>query len=99
MTETNFNDLVDVMWKLRKECPWDKEQTHDSIKAATLEEAYEVVEAIDDALIEGTPHTSSISHIVTSADPSYAGLTGRVSVSITDNDKASSWLYLPLILR
>ena len=28
--------------------PWDKEQTNDSIKAATLEEAYEVVEAIDD---------------------------------------------------
>ncbi len=44
-----FNDLVEVMWKLRRECPWDKEQTHDSIKAATLEEAYEVVEAIDDA--------------------------------------------------
>lgn len=49
MTGTKFNDLLDVMWKLRRECPWDKEQTHDSIKAATLEEAYEVVEAIDDA--------------------------------------------------
>ena len=49
MTGKMFNDLIDVMWKLRRECPWDKEQTHDSIKAATLEEAYEVVEAIDDA--------------------------------------------------
>lgn len=49
MTGTKFNDLLDVMWKLRRECPWDKEQTHDSIKAATLEEAYEVVEAIDNA--------------------------------------------------
>jgi len=47
MTGKKFNDLLDVMWKLRRECPWDKEQTHDSIKAATLEEAYEVVEAID----------------------------------------------------
>ena len=49
MSGKMFNDLVEVMWKLRRECPWDKEQTHDSIKAATLEEAYEVVEAIDDA--------------------------------------------------
>jgi XTP/dITP diphosphohydrolase len=49
MTGTKFQDLVDVMHKLRVECPWDKEQTHDSIKAATLEEAYEVVEAIDDS--------------------------------------------------
>jgi XTP/dITP diphosphohydrolase len=32
---------------LRKECPWDREQTNDSIKANTIEEAYEVVEAID----------------------------------------------------
>lgn len=33
--------------RLRKDCPWDREQTNDSIKAATIEEAYEVVEAID----------------------------------------------------
>ncbi|MDP2363462.1 MAG: nucleoside triphosphate pyrophosphohydrolase, partial [Ignavibacteria bacterium] len=33
--------------RLRKECPWDREQTNDSIKANTIEEAYEVVEAID----------------------------------------------------
>jgi XTP/dITP diphosphohydrolase len=49
MTGTKFKELVDVMRKLRRECPWDKEQNHDSIKAATLEEAYEVVEAIDDS--------------------------------------------------
>jgi MazG family protein len=49
MAGSKFNDLLDVMWKLRRECPWDKEQTHDSIKAATLEEAYEVVEAIDNS--------------------------------------------------
>src|SRR5687768_15702047 len=28
-------------------CPWDREQTHESLKAMTIEEAYEVVEAID----------------------------------------------------
>ncbi len=48
MTGKNFEELLDIMWKLRSDCPWDKEQTHDSIKANTLEEAYEVVEAIDD---------------------------------------------------
>lgn len=43
-----FTDLLEIMKRLRNECPWDKEQTHDSIKAATLEEANEVVEAIDE---------------------------------------------------
>ena len=47
MTEDKFQELMDVMRRLRVECSWDKEQTHDSIKAATLEEAYEVVEAIE----------------------------------------------------
>jgi tetrapyrrole methylase family protein/MazG family protein len=47
MKEQNFYELVNIMRRLREECPWDKEQTNDSIKAATLEEAYEAVEAID----------------------------------------------------
>ncbi|GMR24907.1 MAG: nucleoside triphosphate pyrophosphohydrolase [Ignavibacteria bacterium] len=47
MTESKFNEFVRIVKRLRKECPWDKEQTNDSIKAATIEEAYEVVEAID----------------------------------------------------
>lgn len=48
MSEEKFQNLVEIMRKLRKECPWDAEQTNDSIKAATLEESYELVEAIDD---------------------------------------------------
>ncbi len=47
MTESKFNDFVAIVKRLRKECPWDKEQTNDSIKAATIEETYELVEAID----------------------------------------------------
>lgn len=47
MTHSKFNEFVTIVKKLRKECPWDKEQTNDSIKANTIEEAYEVVEAID----------------------------------------------------
>jgi len=47
MIERKFGELVAIMKKLRVECPWDREQTNDSIKAATIEEAYEVVESID----------------------------------------------------
>lgn len=47
MNKSKFEELVSIVKKLRNECPWDKEQTNDSIKAATIEEAYEVVDAID----------------------------------------------------
>jgi MazG family protein len=42
-----FIELVNMMDKLRKECPWDREQTHESLRKYILEEAYEVVETID----------------------------------------------------
>jgi tetrapyrrole methylase family protein / MazG family protein len=47
MIGNKFNDFVEIVRRLRVECPWDREQTNDSIKANTIEEAYEVVEAID----------------------------------------------------
>lgn len=47
MESNNFQELVDIVRRLRVECPWDREQNHDTIKVNTLEEAYEVVEAID----------------------------------------------------
>lgn len=47
MTDSKFKEFVEIVKRLRKECPWDREQTNDSIKAATIEEAYEVVEAIE----------------------------------------------------
>jgi MazG family protein len=40
-------DLVDVMDRLRRECPWDREQTHLSLVRYLLEETYETVEAIE----------------------------------------------------
>ncbi|MDX1586503.1 MAG: nucleoside triphosphate pyrophosphohydrolase [Balneolaceae bacterium] len=43
----NFEDLVNIVSILRKECPWDRKQTHQSIKDNLIEEAYEAVEAID----------------------------------------------------
>jgi nucleoside triphosphate diphosphatase len=44
-----FERAVSIMARLRGEggCPWDREQTFDSIKPYTLEETYEVLEAID----------------------------------------------------
>lgn len=47
MTDQKFAEFVEIVHRLRKECPWDREQTHDSIKEATLEETYEVLESID----------------------------------------------------
>jgi XTP/dITP diphosphohydrolase len=40
-------DLITVMETLRRECPWDREQTHASLAPYLLEEAYEVVDTIE----------------------------------------------------
>src|SRR3984893_5281346 len=48
-TGARFERVVAIMERLRAPggCPWDREQTFDSIKPYTLEETYEVLEAID----------------------------------------------------
>lgn len=48
-TNYNFEDLCLILEILRGEggCPWDKEQTHESIRKNFIEETYEVIEAID----------------------------------------------------
>ena len=45
----DFSQLIDIMARLRAPggCPWDREQTFDSIKPYLLEETYEVLDAID----------------------------------------------------
>ena len=45
--EEAINRLNDIMKVLRVECPWDREQNHESIRTCLLEEAYEVVDAIN----------------------------------------------------
>jgi len=52
MTEspsTLFERLIDIMARLRgpNGCPWDREQTRISLKAYLIEEAYEVLEALE----------------------------------------------------
>jgi tetrapyrrole methylase family protein/MazG family protein len=53
MPESEFEKLIAIMAALRGEkgCPWDKEQTRESLKPFLVEETYEVLEAID----EGNP--------------------------------------------
>src|SRR6187397_3244052 len=49
-----FDDFVRLIARLRAPdgCPWDREQTHASLKPMTLEEAYEVLAAIDEGTDE-----------------------------------------------
>ena len=41
-----FGRLLDIMDELRVKCPWDREQTNESLRANTIEETYELAEAI-----------------------------------------------------
>ncbi|RJQ55290.1 MAG: nucleoside triphosphate pyrophosphohydrolase [Nitrospiraceae bacterium] len=51
----NFQDLVEIAAKLRGPggCPWDKEQTRESLKPFLVEELYEVIDAFDEDNAEG----------------------------------------------
>ena len=50
MEYNNLTELIGVIAKLRSPegCPWDRAQTHSSLRSNMLEEAYEAVDAIDD---------------------------------------------------
>jgi uncharacterized protein YabN with tetrapyrrole methylase and pyrophosphatase domain len=50
-TQDEFKRLFDIIVKLRGEngCPWDKKQTHVSLREYLLEESYEALEALDQA--------------------------------------------------
>jgi len=41
-----FDELVGIVKKLREECPWDMEQTHESLSRHLIEEAYELLDAL-----------------------------------------------------
>ena len=42
-----WNELIEIMARLRRSCPWDREQTHRTLVPYLIEETYEVVEAIE----------------------------------------------------
>jgi tetrapyrrole methylase family protein/MazG family protein len=45
----SFDDIMNIIRMLRSEngCPWDRKQTHESLKSCMIEETYEAIEAID----------------------------------------------------
>ncbi len=47
-----WDDLVEIMARLRMGCPWDREQTHRTLVPYLIEETYEVVETIEDDKLE-----------------------------------------------
>jgi len=49
MTRYSFSDLVGIMARLRAPggCPWDREQTHESILSCLIEESYEFIDAVE----------------------------------------------------
>lgn len=50
---SEFLRLVEIMDELREKCPWDKKQTIESLRHLTIEETYELSEAISDSDYEG----------------------------------------------
>lgn len=55
--QPKFQQLLDIMATLRGEngCPWDIEQTHESLSRHALEEVYEVIESIDEGKFDELP--------------------------------------------
>ena len=45
--QSEFIEFIDIVRILREKCPWDREQTHESLRRCLLEESYEVIDAID----------------------------------------------------
>jgi XTP/dITP diphosphohydrolase len=53
LVSQRFLELVDIMDTLREQCPWDKKQTINSLRSNTIEELYELVDAIVEEDWEG----------------------------------------------
>jgi len=45
--DEEFRRLREIVKQLRTDCPWDREQTHESLRQSFIEETYEAIEAID----------------------------------------------------
>jgi tetrapyrrole methylase family protein/MazG family protein len=52
-----FNELVAIVSKLRTECPWDREQTHETLAKHLIEEAYELLDALAAFQINSKNHS------------------------------------------
>jgi tetrapyrrole methylase family protein/MazG family protein len=82
----DFNDFIKIIETLRGEngCPWDREQTHESIKKCLIEESYEVLDAIengdDDGLVEelGDVLLQVVFHAVIGKEDGYFNMSDIV---------------------
>ena len=54
-----FDELVGIVKKLREECPWDMEQTHESLSRHLIEEAYELLDALASIQEEDSNYANS----------------------------------------
>ncbi|MBN1462925.1 MAG: nucleoside triphosphate pyrophosphohydrolase, partial [Paludibacteraceae bacterium] len=52
-TLASFQQLLEIMKELRKKCPWDSVQTFQSLRTLTIEETYELTDAIQKEDVEG----------------------------------------------
>ena len=50
-----FGRILDVLDELREKCPWDRKQTNESLRPQTIEETYE----LSDAILKGEEHELS----------------------------------------
>ena len=45
--DNKVSNLLEIMNELREKCPWDRKQTFDSLKRLTIEETFELIDAIE----------------------------------------------------
>lgn len=57
------DDLVDVTRTLREQCPWDQEQTHQSLTRHLIEEAYELVDALESMDEDERAGSEQVAHV------------------------------------
>ncbi len=58
-----IDDLVDFARTLRRECPWDAEQTHESLTRHLLEESYETLDALESMVRAGADDLDAVAHV------------------------------------
>ena len=58
-----IDDLVDFARTLRRECPWDAEQTHESLTRHLLEESYEALDALEAMARAGDGDLDAVAHV------------------------------------
>ncbi|NNN12364.1 MAG: hypothetical protein HKL81_01265 [Acidimicrobiaceae bacterium] len=60
--QESIGELWEVIKTLRRKCPWDQEQTHESLSRHLLEESYEALEALDALSETNTPEAEAMAH-------------------------------------